>query len=195
MFPPADPELRTTFPVREIGLVKVIGLLEVLIVPERLTEPAPPSCKKDPLMEVVAGDVSVTVPLLVTLKDPPFVVTICPFLVRLLRVRLMPPAPLVFNVPFNVVVPVPALCTMLEAVTPLVVTFCALEMVSVPRRALPPTAPVKMMLPAPAATVKLDPPLIVFENVIFCEAADVLICVLPPRVIGAAKETAPPAVI
>ncbi len=48
----------------------------------------------------------------------------------------------------------------------LAVTLCALEMVSVPKRVPPPTAPTKLILPVPAAKLRLKAPLTVLLKVI-----------------------------
>ena len=77
-----------------------------------------------------------------------------------------------------------------------VVTFRAVSKVSVPMRAFDPTATANVMLPPPASSVKLPEPSIRPENVIFCNAAEVLKSgAVPTSVIGPAKEITPPAVI
>jgi len=195
IFPAPLPLFKVASPVSVIGLVKVIALLIVVIVPWRLTDPAPPFCWKDPEMEVLTGETRVTVPLLTMTKEPPFVVTIAPFLEKLLRVRLIPPAPFVFNVPVKVVVPVPADWTMLAAVIPCVDTLLALVKVSVPRRVIPPTSSEIVMLPPPAAKVRLFPPSTVASRLILAEAAAVLSVALAATVIGPAMEIVLPAVI
>ena len=87
------------------------------------------------------------------------------------------------------VVPVPAACVKLAAVTlPLKVAFCALLIISAPKRVLPPTAPVKVRLPVPAVMARFSwpevVPLRVLLNKMLPAAAPVLMATGPVSVVA-----------
>lgn len=87
-------------------------------------------------------------------SDPPPVVVMGLRKVKLVPVRLMPAAVLVFKAPLKVVVPVPACCTMEFAVIALADTLLAPAIVKVLSRRPPPRAPLSVILPVPVLTVK-----------------------------------------
>lgn len=74
------------------------------------------------------------------------------FTLKTFPVKTIPDAPLVLSAPLNVVVPVPDVCVIDEAVIAAVVQLVVLVIVKAPRGAMPPAAPVNVMLPVPAAS-------------------------------------------
>jgi hypothetical protein len=113
------------------------------------------------------------------------VVVILLLIAKLVPVRRIPEAPFVSTAPLNVVVPLPALWTIEEALIAFAVTFVALEIVRVVKRLLPPTAPVKVILPVPATNVSAVAPSSVLEKLIFA-LLDVIVLV-PVRLTGLGK--------
>ena len=65
-------------------------------------------------------------------KGPVFVVVTLALIAKFVPVKEMPDVPLVFTTPLNVVVPLPALWTIEEAVIAFAVTFPADPMVRTP---------------------------------------------------------------
>lgn len=136
-----------------------------------------------------------SVPLLVIVNEPPFVVTTVPFRVTLFPVIAIPPAAFVFIFPLKREVPLPADWVRVAALISLEVRLRTLLMIKLPRRVVAPKAPLIKMSPVPAASVRFPPPSTVFEKVIFWFAAAVVISTLPETVTACAKESAPPEVI
>src|SRR5690349_16043717 len=118
-------------------------------------------------------------------RGPLFVVVILLLIAKFVPVRTIPDAPFVSTTPLKVVVPEPALWTMAEAVIAFAVTFVALEIVRLVRRLVPPTAPVKVMLPDPAANVNACTPLIVLLKVML--ALFDVITLVPVKTTGLGK--------
>lgn len=136
-----------------------------------------------------------SVPLLVTVTGPPFVVTRVPVRVKLFPLTETPPAPFVLTFPFARLVPVPLTCVIVEANKFPVVTLRALVTVKFPRRVVPPISPLCTISPVPAAKVRFPPPSIVLEKVMFWLAAAVVINTFPEIATAWANETGPPDVI
>src|SRR5262249_25511352 len=89
---------------------------------------------------------TVSVPAAVTDAGPASTVT-PPVMLKMLRVRLRPPAAVACSAPAYAPVPVPADCVMDPAVMAAAVTLAAPVIVRAPRAWLPPTAPTKKTLP------------------------------------------------
>jgi hypothetical protein len=116
-----------------------------------------------------------------------------PIRVKLLSTKEIPAEPLVLKLPLTVVNPVPANCETAVAIIPRVETLLALEIVRVPRGVKDPIAPWILILPPPAASVRLPLPSIVLKKAIFCEAAEVSRSALLETVVAPVIEIAPPA--
>lgn len=81
------------------------------------------------------------------------------------------------------------------AVMACALTLLALWIVKAPSPVVEPAFPPNVKFPLPSLSVKFPGPSIVFVKVIFCELDDVSNVVATDRLIGVAKEIAPPAVI
>lgn len=97
---------------------------------------------------------------------PPFVVTISSLRMMFVPVKWIPPAPFVFKSPFKVVVPLPAVWVIVDAVMLDAVKFVALTIVKSPIRVEAPAAPVKVMFPVPAVKLSEPGPSTVVEKMI-----------------------------
>lgn len=141
--PPTAPfvVLRLLEPVTVTPLVKSMVSPEVMIPASRATEP-PPDCAKAPSR--LNAPLSCARPLFTRVKEPvPPVVTV--LRVKVPPVSAMPGAPSVLRAP-NVEL-VPAVCVMLAAVMVPVEIVAPVEIVKLPRRVIPPTAPLKVTFP------------------------------------------------
>ena len=108
----------------------------------------------------------VTVPDSLNVTTPLAVVVMVLLTARFVPASCTPVTVFVFTVPFSVVVPEPAVCDRLAAVTDdVAVTFVALTIEIAPRRVAP-TAPLKVTLPVPAVRVRSSVPAVVPVSVL-----------------------------
>jgi len=149
-------------PAIVMGELKLKLPLVVVIDPLKSTDPAPVSAKA-PATEIAPGAVLVNVPAgeRAKVNGPVPVVVIAAPRTMLVVVMEMPDAPVVVRAPLKVVVPVPADWRIEAAEIDEVVTLLAELMVNPKRGVVPPIAPSKKILPAPAVTVELCAPLTV----------------------------------
>ena len=122
------------------------------IAPSASIVVAPAIFDTDPLASVADPERSVVSTPLLVVVIPAVTTTFVP-------VRFTPATVFVLTAPVKVVVPLPACCRMLAAVTVLsAVTLVALMIVRMPRRVANPTASSKSILPVPAVRVRFWPP-------------------------------------
>ena len=164
--PAPVPVLSETLPPKVMGLANEIFAFAVVIDPARETLPVP-FWVKAPAKLIAPAAVLVNVPLFVIVKGPPPVVVIAPPRTTAPEVMEIPKAPVVVRAPLNVVVPVPAVCTIAAAWIPCAVKLFALLTVRVVTGVLNPTLPPSVIEPVPAIRVKLWAPLTVELKVIF----------------------------
>lgn len=133
-------------------------------------------------------------PLLLMMTLPKLVVATVLLKVKALPVRLIPRAFDVAMAPLNVVVLVPALCARMPAVMAFAVTLFTEEKVRVSKAAVLPTAPVSMILPLPAAKVRLRvkaaSPSIVFEKVMSPPLVETVAVIIVSRTTATGNVTA-----
>ena len=122
-------------------------------------------------------------------------VVILSFTARFVPVSDTPARADVFTAALSVVVPVPAVCERLAAVIALAVTLVALAIVIAPKGVVPPTAPVNVMSPVPAVSVRACVPSSVLEKRILPEPAAVLIATGPDSVVGDTNVTSSSVVV
>ena len=162
-------------------------VVSMLVVPAPLSVTARRKLTASPVVVIVRGEVMLTAPApfcvtapsevmfpfrvsspaLVNVTTPPVVVVIVLFAVITPVVSATPVALFVSTAPLNSVVPPPALCVRLLAVTPAVsVTLFAFVITMSPRRVAP-TAPVKSTFPpVPAFSVRFSTPAVVPVSVL-----------------------------
>ena len=148
---PAAPPFSVTS-VAKLTASPVVVIVRGAVI---VTNPAP-FCVTAP--SEVMFPFKVSSPEFVNVTVPPVVVVIVLFAVIALVVSATPVAVSVFTAPVNSVVPLPALCTRLEAVSAAAVTAAALVIVIAPTRVPPPTAPVNTTLPVPAVSPSVSVP-------------------------------------
>jgi len=165
ILPVPFPVLKEVVPIKTRGCVNamVVPFVMMLKPPPNTVAPGPLSVNP-PSIDNTTPDANVSVPVWVAVMGPPLVVVMLLFTLKTLPVIEMPDAPFVLSAPLKFVVPLPALCTIVDAVIAAALTELALVIVNVPRRVVPPRAPERVMLPVPATSVKFCPPFTVDAN-------------------------------
>ena len=151
MFP--LPELSEVAPVSTTALPKRIWASAVAMLPADWVIPAP-VCEKGPARDRAPPDPMAKVLATAIEAGPPAAVVSAPFTVKLFPAKEKPDAPLKETAPLSVVVPLPVAWLKARAEIAAAATLFALEINKVERGVLPPTAPVKEMLPRPDRRVR-----------------------------------------
>ena len=167
------------------AVAKAIPSAVLAILPPKLFTPAPFCINSVPTVRLSPAPV-VNAPALVTVMLPPTRLAPVPPMVSPVPVKLN--APDKSRIPVNVVNTVPAFWVKLAAVKVLDANTVPAEVtVTAPRR-VPPTAPVKVMLPAPAVNPRVcDPNTVPFSALPNVIAAPVAV---PPALVVSTVELA-----
>jgi hypothetical protein len=170
-------ELRSTPPV------------SVVTVPPKLIPPPIPTfvMLSEPTL-IGKAPVAILVPEKVTVRGPPFVAVTDPPRMMLLALRVMPVTVLVFRFPLVVTVPPVSVILTEAAVNPLLVILWQLVTTKAPIRVVPPIWLERRMSPVPERRVRANAPLTVPERVMSPAPALEEREVIPPSVMGSAKD-------